>query len=126
MQRIAGAKYQSPPIDPSDLVSTIIQHYPTPLNMALRGRGPRDTNELLAVLTEFEESISFCENRRDDHRPHQNIQQNHQNEHRNYDNRQGYRGGYNRGNHHPTQPVNPPDALVHQINVSGNEETPHP
>ena len=44
MQWISGAKYLSPPIDPIDLVSTIIQHYPIPLSMALRGRGPRDTN----------------------------------------------------------------------------------
>jgi len=61
MKWIAGAKYLSPPIDQIDLVSTIIQHYPIPLSMALRGRGPRNTNELLAVLTEFEESTSFCE-----------------------------------------------------------------
>ncbi|KAL4136181.1 hypothetical protein QTP88_007745 [Uroleucon formosanum] len=80
MQWIAGAKYLTPPIDPIDLVSTIIQHYPTSLSMALRGRGPRDTNELLAVLTEFEESTSFCENRRGANGPRQNVQQNHQNE----------------------------------------------
>jgi len=98
MQWISGAKYLSPPIDPIDLVSTIIQHYPIPLSMALRGRGPRDTNELLAVLTEFEESTSFCEPRQEDHRPHHNnIQPNQQNERRAQDNRQGYRGGYNRG-----------------------------
>lgn len=86
MQWIAGAKYLTPPIDPIDLVSTIIQHYPTSLSMALRGRGPRDTNELLAVLTEFEESTSFCENRRGANGPRQNVQQNHQNECRTYSN----------------------------------------
>lgn len=69
MQWIAGAKYLSPPIDPVDLVSTIIQYYPLPLSMALQGRGPRDTNELLAVLTEFEESTSFSEQRRDNNCP---------------------------------------------------------
>lgn len=53
MQWIAGAKYLTPPIDPINLVSTIIQHYPTHLSIALRGHGPRDTNELQAVLTEF-------------------------------------------------------------------------
>jgi len=66
MKWIAGAKYLSPPIEQADLVSTIIQHYPTPLGMAIRGRGPRDTNELLSVLKEFEESASFCERRREE------------------------------------------------------------
>lgn len=37
-----------------------------PLGMAIRGRGPRDTNELLSVLMEFEESTSFCERRREE------------------------------------------------------------
>lgn len=125
MQWIAGAKYLSPPIDPMDLVSTIIQHYPIPLSMALRGRGPRDTNELLAVLTEFEESTSFCEQRRDDHRPpHTNNQPNPQNERRGQENRQGYRGGYNRGNQQRNQPATPNGPPVHQLNVSGNEEAP--
>jgi len=126
MQWIAGAKYLSPPIDPIDLVSTIIQHYPTPLSMALRGRGPRNTNELLAVLTEFEESTSFCEPRREDNRPRPNAQQNHPNERRVYDNRQGYREGYNRGHQQMNQPVHPAEAPVHQVNVSGNEQTPRP
>lgn len=66
MKWIAGAKYISPPIEQSDLVSTTIKHYPTPLGMAIRGRGPRDTNELLSVLMEFEESASFCERRREE------------------------------------------------------------
>jgi len=126
MQWIAGAKYLSPPIDPVDLVSTIIQHYPLPLSMALRGRGPRDTNELLAVLTEFEESTSFCEQRYDHNRPRRpdNVPIP-QDERRGQDNRQGYRGGYNnRGYQQRNQPQAPPNAPVNQLNVSGNEEAP--
>lgn len=61
MQWIASAKYLTPPIEPLDLVSTIIQHFPTSLSLAIRGHGPRTTNDLLAILTEFEESPSFCE-----------------------------------------------------------------
>lgn len=122
MQWIAGAKYLSTPIDPIDLVSTIIQHYPIPLSMALRGREPRDTNELLAVLTEFEESTSFCEPLPDDHRPHHhNSQPNPQNERRAQDNRQGYRGGNNRNHQQRNQSATP---AVHQLNVSGNEDAP--
>jgi len=127
MQWIAGAKYLSPPIDPIDLVSTIIQHYPLPLSMALRGRGPRDTNELLAVLTEFEESTSFCEQHHDNNRPRQsNNQASSQDERRGQDNRPGHRGGYNRGYQQRNQPQAPPNAPVHQLNVSGNEEAPRP
>jgi len=123
MQWISGAKYLSPPIDPIDLVSTKIQHYPIPLSMALRGRGPRDTNELLAVLTEFEESTSFCEPRQEDHRPHHNNNKpNQQNEQRAQDNRQGYRGGYNRGQQSRNQPATTAASHIHQLNVSGNEE----
>lgn len=120
MQWIAGAKYLSPPIDQSDLVSTIIQHYPIPLSMALRGRGPRDTNELLAVLTEFEESTSFCEQRPEEHRPprvntHPNL---------NSDRRGGYRGGNNHHYQSRNQLPNPPSVPVHHLDVSGNEEEP--
>jgi len=103
------------------LVSTIIQYYPIPLlSMALRGRGPRDTNELLAVLTEFEEATSFCEERPENHRPPRvNPQQNPTHE---------QRGGYRGGNHHHyqqrNQPPNPTNAPVHQLNVSRNEEAP--
>lgn len=125
MQWIAGAKYLSPPIDPIDLVSTIIQHYPIPLSMALRGRGPRDTNELLSVLTEFEESTSFCEQRHDEHQPHHtNNPPNPQNERRTQENRQGYRGGYNRGHQQRNPPTAPVAAPIHQLNVSGNDQAP--
>ena len=34
--------------------------------MTICDRGPRDTNELLLILMEFEESTSFCERRRED------------------------------------------------------------
>jgi len=50
MQWIAGAKYLSPPIDPIDSVSTIIQHYPIPLSMAHRGRGPRSKNNIVGCV----------------------------------------------------------------------------
>jgi len=61
MAWIAKAKYLSPSIDQFDLVGIIIQHYPSTLVMANRGRGPQTTNALLSVLTEIEESTSFCE-----------------------------------------------------------------
>jgi len=109
MQWIASAKYLTPPTDSIDLVSNIIHHYSTPLSMALRGHRPRYTNELFAVLTKFEESISFCEN----NRPRQNIQQHHQNERRVHDNQQEYQGGYNRGNQQMNPPANPTDAPIH-------------
>lgn len=73
MRWIASAKYLSPPIEQDDLVSTIIQHYPTPLSMTIRGRGPRNTNELLNVLTKFEESASFCETRSNGYQPRNSV-----------------------------------------------------
>lgn len=60
MQWIASAKYVSLPIDQFDHVSIIIRHYPTPLGMSLHGKGLHNTTELLIILTEFEESASFC------------------------------------------------------------------
>lgn len=95
MKWIASAKYLSPPFDQQDLVSIIIQHFPTPLNMALRGRNPITTNELLAVLTEFEESTPSNDNYRSG---------NHRNDnHRRNDNRRDENRGYdNRRNDHPT------------------------
>ncbi|VVC38471.1 Hypothetical protein CINCED_3A025685 [Cinara cedri] len=59
MRWIAKAKFLSAPIEPYDLVGIIIQHYPSPLSIAIRGRNPRTTQELLTVLTEMEESTSF-------------------------------------------------------------------
>ena len=90
--------------------------------MALRGRGPRNTNELLSVLTEFEESPSFCENRREENRPRPPVPYNNQNERRGYDNRANYRGGYNRGPPPANPQANVNDGPVHQLNVSGNAE----
>jgi len=66
MKWIASAKYLSPPFHQSDLVSIIIQHFPTPISIALRDRGPRTTNELLSVLTEFEEASASGDNPRND------------------------------------------------------------
>jgi hypothetical protein len=116
MQWIVGAKYLSPLINPIDLVSTIIQQNPIPLNNVLRGCGPRDTNELLSVLTEFEESTSFCEQRHDEHRPHHtNNLPNPQNERREQGNRQGYRGWYNWGHQQRNQPTAPVVAPIYQL-----------
>lgn len=39
--------------------------------MAIRGRGPRTSNELLEILTEFEETVSFCEHQQG--RPFQQL-----------------------------------------------------
>lgn len=125
MSCIAGVKYLSPPIDQEDMVSTIIQHFSTALGMAIRGRGPRTTNELLSVLTEFEESPSFYESQRDDdrQRPHQ---QNHQNANHNNSNR--YHGRNNENNQrYPQRPnprPNPQNPQVDQISLSENEEGP--
>jgi len=58
---ITKAKYLDPPIQQLSLVSTIIQHYPSSLAIAIRGRGPKTTGELIAVLTEFENTTSFWE-----------------------------------------------------------------
>lgn len=120
MKWIAGAKYLNPPIDQSDLVSTIIQHYPTSLGMAIRGRGPRDTNELLSVLMEFEESASFCERRREDNQVRPPFQ------HQNYGNQQPRHNTPRRDNYRfqprvPT-PENAGPRPIAQIDMSGNAE----
>lgn len=125
MKWIASAKYLQPPIDPLDLVSTIIQHYPTPMSMALRGRGPKNTNELLSVLTEFEESASFCENNRDDHRQTNNgVRINNDRIHPS----NGYRN--HQGNNRYNQRQNPQNVnnepIVNQIDISGNGSEPLP
>lgn len=136
---IAKAKYLTPPVDQLDLVGIIIQHFPSTLGMAVRGRGPRSTNELLAVLTEFEESTSFCDthNSRSHENPVTGQGQNRTFNERtgqqpNHGNRQGYnRGGYNRGGYNRdaqqthqlnNQSANPGSAAVNQINTSGNDE----
>lgn len=78
---MAKARYLYPPINPLDLISVITQHYLSTLVIAIRGRSPRITNELLAILTEFEESVQnrheenrgdgyqYSENRRERPRP---------------------------------------------------------
>lgn len=60
MKWISKAKYLSPPIESYDLVGIITQHFPTNLKMAILGRNPKTTNELLTVLSEIEESS--CDN----------------------------------------------------------------
>lgn len=59
MQWIAKAKYLSPPIEQSQLVTAIIQHFPSNICTAILGRGPKTTSELLDILSEFENSPSF-------------------------------------------------------------------
>lgn len=105
MEWIAKAKYLTPPIDPFDIVGIIIQHYPSTLGMAIRGRCPKTTNELLAILTEFEESTSFCD--QSDSRSTDNRLRNRQNYHEqehfserrgqqsNNNQRQNHRGRFN-------------------------------
>lgn len=130
MKWIASAKYITPPIDQEDLVSVVIQHYPTPLSMALRGRGPRNTNELLAILTEFEEASSFCETRREDYCS-RNFNSDHPPQNRftpqTRDNN-NFRGNSNNQRfHRPVhQPQNQTSHPVSQITLSGNDEEPHP
>lgn len=127
MQWISNAKYLSPPIDQVDLVSTIIQHYPTSLSMAIRGRGPQTTNALLSILTEFEESSSFCDQEQHhENRPRQQYPNTSTN------NRGGSfhnrRNGNFSGNRFPPRGSTPPSPTtepVNQLNVSGNEEVPH-
>lgn len=134
MQWIASAKYLTPPIDKDDLVSTIIRHYPTALGMALRGRGPRDTNELLCFLTEFEESASFCESQRDNNRPRPQAppqngggRGNHQGPHRPY---QG-NNRYQRPPYVPPQEQYQPEQQqnnnqpISQLDISGNARASH-
>lgn len=120
MKWIAGAKYLNPPIEQSDLVSTIIQHYPTSLGMAIRGRGPRDTNELLSVLMEFEESASFCERRREDNQVRPPFQ------HQNNGNQQPRYNAPRRDNYRFQPRVVTPDNAgprpVAQVDLSGNDD----
>lgn len=130
---IAKAKYLSLPVDHFDLVGIIIQHYPSALEIAIGGRGPRTTNELLAVLTEFEGSTSFCDQRshrqRDhvpdpilalplltDDRPRNFREQRNQPNFHNRSNHQGNRYYPSRAerDHNANAPVD-------QINVSGND-----
>lgn len=115
MQWISSAKYLSPPIDQLDLVSTIIQHYPTPLGMAIRGRGPRTTNELLFILTEFEDSASFCESSRNNNQ--------HGNQPRN-SSQENQRHGNSRFPPRQTVSTNHDSQHINQIDISGNKEAP--
>lgn len=138
MAWIAKAKYLSPPVNQLNLVGTIIQHYPPALGIAIRGRGPRTTNELLDILTEFDESPSFCaqiehQNERNYPMPSGSSNSNNQ---RNYsdrrgqtynnNSRQGSRGGHNRDSPPTTSSMNHLAPQVHQIDISGNEPEPRP
>lgn len=74
---ITKAKYLDHPIQQLSLVSTIIPHYPLSLAIAIRRRVPKTTGELIAVLTEFENTTSFCEQPQSEQRhnnKHQNVQ----------------------------------------------------
>lgn len=53
---VAKAQYLSPPIDKYDLVGIITQHFPAHIKTAIIGRNPPNTNELLTILSEMEES----------------------------------------------------------------------
>lgn len=134
MTWIVKAKYLSPPMDQFDLVGIIIQHFPSTLGMAIRGRGPQTTNALLTILTEIEESSSFCDApihpRQQDNRPPQHVRNNERiqgnfQDRRNYprhnnersDNRNDVNRGHQSGNRHQVQNETP----LNQINVSGND-----
>lgn len=134
MSWIAKAKYLSPPMDQFDLVGIIIQHYPSVLGMAIRGRGPQTTNELLSILTEIEESTSFCDipnPRQTDNRSPQ-FERNNEQRPRNFQGRRDYQrynngrsdhqNGANRGGQSGNRPQVQNDPPINQINVSGNAD----
>lgn len=50
----------TPLIDVFDLIGIIVQDFSSALGMAVRGHGFRITNELLVILTGFDESTLFC------------------------------------------------------------------
>lgn len=137
MKWIASAKYLSPPFHQSDLVSIIIQHFPTPISIALRGRRPRTTNELLSILTEFEESASPGDNPRDDNRRYENRRPSNQSRlstaqpsQPNNRNNEPYHRRNNSGNHGyqscPVPTENSTVQPVNQIDISGNGPAPRP
>lgn len=132
MSWIAKAKYLSPPMNQFDLVGIIIQHYPSALGMAIRGRGPQTTNELLTILTEIEESTSFCDmphSRQTNDRPPQ-FDRNNEQRPRNFQGRRDFQRysnerndhqtGTNRGGQSSNRPLN--ETPINQINVSGNAD----
>jgi len=88
--------------------------------MAIRGRGPRDTNKLLSVLMEFEESASFCERRREDNQVRPPFQ------HQNNGNQQPRYNAPRRDNYRFQPRVPTPDnaglRLVTQVNKLGNDD----
>jgi len=125
MQWISNAKYLTPPIEQLDLVSTILQHYPAPLSMAIRGRAPQSTNELLTILSEFEESASFCDSQQSEDRPQRPLVQNPSSNDRG--GRSNYRRDYRGNNRFPPNTSPPAEAVgqpIHQFDVSGNAEVP--
>jgi len=133
MTWIAKAKYLNPPIDQFDLVGIIIQHYPSTLGMAIRGRGPQTTNALLAVLTEIEESTSFCEApvphqsdggptqpTRNHDQPPQDFHERRGYQPRNNNRNNNYRNGPNRNPQNDHRPPAQNEEPIRQLNASGN------
>jgi len=139
---IAKAKYLDPPIHQLSLVSTIIQHYPSSLAIAVRGRGPKTTGELIAVLTEFENTVSFWDqppfeqyqnNGRQNVQYPNNPRPNNQpqyNQPRENGNSQQNRGRFHNNNrrsddsrnNHPRQtPRSPHQPRLQQLDISENE-----
>jgi len=109
-------------VDQCALVGIIIQHYPSALGIALRGRAPRTTNELLLVLNEFDESTSFCDTPPNRQTPNQSTpnQQPHRSNNPN---------GYNHrvSNRQPQQVQQVQVAVqmpIQQLDTSGNEPGP--
>lgn len=128
---ITKAKYLNPPIHQQSLVSTIIQHYPSPLAIAVRGRGPKTTSELITVLTEFESTSSVWDqaqpnqrqnNQRTDHQPSYNQSRGNGNVPNNRGRFQnnGRRFDGSRNNQHQS-PSSSDQHHIQQLNVSENE-----
>lgn len=122
MQWISKAKYLSPPVEQDDLISIIIQHYPTPLGMAIRGRGPQTTNELLSVLAEFEETTSFCEPRFN-HNPQNGQSRTSGPNNHGMDNPRTQNPRRFNNSRFPPRPDNRPQPVqqISEMDVSGNE-----
>jgi len=91
-------------------------------------RGPRDTNELLGFLTEFEESSYFWESRRDETRP-QMTPHNGGGRSSHYVAQRQYQG-HNRFQRQPNAPSQQQQANVNnppisQLDISGNGQASH-
>lgn len=123
---ITKAKYLNPPISQLSLINTIIQHYPYHLAIAIRGRGPKTTNEFLSILAEFESINSFCSQPQSGQltTPSRNNGNQSNNRGRWSGNRRSE--GYNQTSHggSSSEPNNQP-AQVQQLNVTGNAAGSH-